>query len=133
MKWSNRIVVETRRDDSKYPKEGVREVEEKRAEWGQIATNSRFMELARRKKQFLFGWWIISIVIYVIFLVSANLAQKVFAWRVLGDINLGYLLILILFVYCWWLAGYYASWANKVADKITTEVLEEFKGGGRQK
>jgi len=109
-------------------------VEEKTADWGKIASNPRFQELHARKEKFLFGWWIISIIIYVIFLACANLmAQSVFAWRVIGDINVGYLLILVLFVYCWCLAGYYASWANKVADKITTELVEEFKEGGIQK
>ncbi|HTY21543.1 MAG TPA: DUF485 domain-containing protein [Desulfomonilaceae bacterium] len=109
-------------------------VEEKKADWAAIAANPRFAELHHRKVGFLFGWWIISIIIYVIFLVCSILfAQSFFAWRVIGDINIGYLLILVLFVYCWWLAGYYASWANKVSDRITTELVEELKEGGMQK
>jgi len=109
-------------------------VEERKADWAQIAANPRFQELHGRKVKFLFGWWIFSIIIYVIFLVCSILfAQSFFAWRVIGDINIGYLLILVLFVYCWWLAGYYASWANKVSDRITTELVEELKEGGMQK
>ena len=105
-------------------------MEQGKADWSKIARNPRFRELHRRKVKFLFGWWIFSTVIYVIFLVTANLGQKLYGWRVIGDINLGYLLVLALFVYCWFVAGYYASWANKFSDKMTADLVEELKQGG---
>lgn len=107
--------------------------DQKQVDWAQIAANPRFKQLHRKKVRFLFGWWLISTVIYVIFLVCANLTQKLFSWRVIGDINFGYLAILGLFIYCWFIAGFYASWANKVADKITDDLIGELKRGGMQK
>ncbi|MGO8820595.1 MAG: DUF485 domain-containing protein [Desulfomonilaceae bacterium] len=117
----------------KYRKEGVRRVEQNRADWSAIARNPKFKELRRRKEKFLFGWWIVSAVIFVIFLVVANLGRKVYGWCVIGDINLGYLLVLALFVYCWFIAGYYASWANRFSDKMTADLVEELKQGGIKK
>lgn len=110
-----------------------RPVGRKQTDWAQVAMNPRFVELHRRKVKFLFGWWIASTVIYVVFLVCASLVSRLFAWRVMGDINFGYLCVLSLFVYCWIVAGYYASWANRVSDKITTELVEGFKKGGIEK
>ncbi|MGO9119216.1 MAG: DUF485 domain-containing protein [Desulfomonilaceae bacterium] len=107
--------------------------EEHRTDWAQVARDPKFVELRRRKERFLFGWWIISTVIFIIFLVCSILATKVFALRVIGDINVGYLLILLLFIYCWFIAGYYAWWANKVSDPLTTGLLAEFREGGTQK
>jgi len=104
--------------------------EQQRTDWAQVAANPRFVDLHRKKVRFLFGWWAISTIIYVIFLVCANLAGKLFAWPVIGDINFGYLAILGLFIYCWFVAGFYAFWANKVADKITVDLIDELKEGG---
>ncbi|MGO8881653.1 MAG: DUF485 domain-containing protein [Desulfomonilaceae bacterium] len=108
-------------------------MEQNRADWSAIARNPKFKELRRRKEKFLFGWWIVSAVIFVIFLVVANLGRKAYGWCVIGDINLGYLLVLALFVYCWFIAGYYASWANRFSDKMTADLVAELKQGGIKK
>ncbi|MGC8605823.1 MAG: DUF485 domain-containing protein [Desulfomonilaceae bacterium] len=108
-------------------------MEQNRTDWSEIARNPRFRELRRRKEKFLFGWWIVSATIFVIFLVVANLGRNLYGFRVVGEINLGYLLVLALFVYCWFIAGYYASWANRFADKMTADLVEEFKQGGFKK
>lgn len=107
-------------------------VEPANAYWARIASNPKFKDLHRKKVKFLFGWWIFSTVIYIVFLASANLAGNLFGWRIIGDINFGYLAVLTLFVYCWFIAGFYAAWANKVADKITEELIGELKKGGLQ-
>ena len=108
-------------------------MEEKKADWGEVARSVRFKDLALRKKKFLFGWWIVSTAFYIIFLVGAGLAQKFYSLRVIGDINVGYLLVLIMMIYCFLISVYYAYWANKVSDKITTDLVEEFKEGGLYK
>lgn len=108
-------------------------VEQSKADWAQVASDPRFVELHRRKGRFLFGWWIVSTIIYLVLLVGAGLAPKLFAASIIGDMNFGYLFILSLFIYCWIVAGYYASWANRVSDKITAELVETFKEGGTKK
>ena len=108
----------------------VATTEQVRTDWTQIAQNKRFVELHHKKVKFLFGWWIISTIIYVSFLACANLAQKLFSWQIIGDINFGYLAVLVLFIYCWVIAGYYASWSNRVSDKITDDLVKDLKKGG---
>ncbi len=114
-------------------KEGITVKGQSKTDWARIAANPKFMELHRRKVKFLFGWWIISTIIYLILLVGAGLTPGLFATRIVGDINFGYLFIISLFIYGWIIAGYYASWANRVSDKITAELVEEFKEGGGTK
>jgi uncharacterized membrane protein (DUF485 family) len=101
-----------------------------KTEWAKIAANPKFVELHRRKVRFLFGWWLISTLVYLAILLGAGLAPKLFAGRVIGDINFGYFFILSMFVYCWFIAAYYASWANRVSDKLTAELVQELKEGG---
>jgi uncharacterized membrane protein (DUF485 family) len=102
-------------------------------DWAQITTNPKFVELHRRKVKFLFGWWIVSTIIYLVLLIGAGLAPKLFACRIVGDINFGYVFIISLFIYCWAVAGYYAVWANRVSDKITAELVAEFEEAGVKK
>jgi len=105
-------------------------VEERKTNWGQIAADPKFQELHHRKVRFLFGWWIFSTLLYIVFLAGAGLAQKFYAVRVIGDINVAYWLVIIMMFYCFVISVYYASWANKVSDKLTSKLVEEFKGGG---
>ena len=102
-------------------------------DWAQIARNPKFVELHRRKVTFLFGWWMISTLVYLVLLVGAGLAPKLFAWRIVGDINFAYVFVISLFIYCWAVAGYYALWANRVSDKLTADLVKEFKQSGVKK
>jgi len=97
--------------------------------WAAIAKNPKFIELSRRKNAFLFGWWIFSTVYYFMLpiLAGAEWAQPVFRKMVIGHINIAYLFALSQFFVSWALAIYYASWANRVSDKMTTELLQELR------
>ncbi|MBF0531453.1 MAG: DUF485 domain-containing protein [Deltaproteobacteria bacterium] len=101
-------------------------------DWSRVAKHPKFVELHRRKTGFLLGWWLISTILYLFLLIGAGTAPKLFSWRVIGNINFGYLLMISLFVYCVVIAGYYAYWANRVPDRITRELLEELKRGGNK-
>ncbi len=107
-------------------------MEQKTADWAQFAKDPAFVELHRRKVRFLFGWWIVSTIIYLFLLAGAGLAPRLFAKQIIGDINFGYLFILVSFVYGWFVAGYYAYWANKFSDKMTADLVERFRQGGAQ-
>ncbi len=102
---------------------------ERKIDWAQVARNPKFVELHRRKVKFLFGWWMISAIIYLALLLSVGLAPDLIATRIVGDINFGYFFIMSLFIYGWFIAGYYAFWANRVSDKITAQLVEELKEG----
>jgi uncharacterized membrane protein (DUF485 family) len=102
-------------------------VEAKRNDWAAIARNPKFVELHHRKAVFLFGWWIFSTIYYFLLPIGAGAAPGFFAVKVIGPINVGYLFALSQFFVSWALAIYYASWANKVSDRLTRELVDELK------
>jgi uncharacterized membrane protein (DUF485 family) len=99
----------------------------KQEDWAAIAKNPKFVELHRRKSYFLFGWWIFSTVYYFLLPIGAGAAPGLFSVKVIGNINFGYLFALSQFFVSWAIALYYASWANKVSDRLTNELLDELK------
>jgi uncharacterized membrane protein (DUF485 family) len=99
----------------------------KQIDWTAIANNPKFKEIHRRKMGFLFGWWIFSSAYYFLLPIGAGSAQELFRWKIIGNINFGYLFALSQFFVSWAIAFYYASWANRVSDRITTELLTELK------
>lgn len=96
-------------------------------DWAAIAKNPKFVELHRRKAYFLFGWWIFSTIYYFLLPIGAGSATGLWNWKIIGHINFGYLFALSQFFVSWALALYYASWANKVSDRLTNELIEELK------
>ncbi|MGB6064063.1 MAG: DUF485 domain-containing protein [Desulfomonilaceae bacterium] len=100
---------------------------EKKEDWAAIARNPKFLELSRRKAYFLFGWWIFSTIYYFLLPIGAGAAPGLFSVKVIGNINIGYLFALSQFFVSWALALYYASWATRVADKLTSELVDELK------
>jgi uncharacterized membrane protein (DUF485 family) len=102
-------------------------VDIKTSDWASIARNPKFVELHHRKAVFLFGWWIFSTVFYFLLPIGAGSAPGFFSVKVFGHINAGYLFALSQFFVSWAIAIYYASWANKVSDRLTRELLDELK------
>ncbi|MBI4963334.1 MAG: DUF485 domain-containing protein [Desulfomonile tiedjei] len=100
---------------------------EKKEDWAAIAKNPKFVELHHRKAYFLFGWWIFSTVYYFLLPIGAGSATELWRWKVIGNINFGYLFALSQFFVSWALAIYYAVWANRVSDRLTNELLDELK------
>jgi uncharacterized membrane protein (DUF485 family) len=99
----------------------------KQQDWAAIANNPKFKEIHHRKTMFLFGWWIFSSAYYFLLPIGAGSAQELFRWKVIGNINFGYLFALSQFFVSWGIALYYAAWANKVSDRLTNELLDELK------
>jgi len=102
-------------------------VAQTQTDWAAIAANKKFIELHHRKSVFLFGWWIFSSIYYFLLPIGAGSAQELFRFKVIGNINFGYLFALSQFFVSWALAIYYAAWANKVSDRLTNELLDELK------
>ncbi len=100
---------------------------EKKEDWAAVARNPKFLELSRRKAYFLFGWWIFSTIYYFLLPIGAGAAPGVFSVKVIGNINIGYLFALSQFFVSWALALYYYSWATRVSDKLTSELIDELK------
>ncbi len=100
---------------------------QKQEDWAAIARNPKFIEIHKRKTAFLFGWWIFSTVYYFLLPIGAGAAPGFFSIKVFGSINIGYLFALSQFFVSWAIAIYYASWANRVSDRLTNELIDELK------
>jgi uncharacterized membrane protein (DUF485 family) len=96
-------------------------------QWGEIAKNKSFIELKRKKRNFLFSWWIISTVYYLLLPVISGYFPELFRIKVLGPINFGYLFILSQFVMAIGVAAYYAHVANKDFDRLTKQLVDVLK------
>jgi uncharacterized membrane protein (DUF485 family) len=102
-------------------------VAQKKEDWAAIAKNPKFIVLQRRKAYFLFGWWIFSTVYFFLLPIGAGSAEGLWSWKVIGNINFGYLFALSQFFVSWALAIYYSLWANRVSDRLTSQLLDELK------
>lgn len=100
-----------------------------KVDWGQVANSSRFVELASRKKRFLFGWWIVSTAWYFLLPLGAGFLPALFRWKVIGNINFAYLFALSQFFLSWAIAIHYYLWANKVSDPMTAQVAQQIERG----
>lgn len=97
--------------------------------WEAIASNSKFIELKRKKNMFLFSWWIASTLYYFLLPIISGYFPELFNFKVFGVINFGYLFILSQFVIAFFVAIYYAHVANKDFDRLTKELLGVIEQG----
>jgi len=95
--------------------------------WSAIALNPKYLELKRKKKVFLFGWWIASSIFYFLLPILSGYYPDVFKVKIIGVINFGYLFILSQFVVAFFVAIYYTRVANNVFDKLTDELVREIQ------
>jgi uncharacterized membrane protein (DUF485 family) len=98
---------------------------ERKYDWAAIAKNPKFVELHHRKRTFLFGWWVFSLVYYFLLPIGAAYTPAIFKVKVIGVINFGYVFALSQFFVSWGIALYYAHIANKDFDRLTRELIDE--------
>lgn len=95
--------------------------------WNQIASNSKYLELKRKKRVFLFGWWFASSVYYFLLPILSGYFPELFKIKLVGVINFGYLFILSQFVVAFAVAIIYTRVANNDFDRLTDELVKEFR------
>jgi uncharacterized membrane protein (DUF485 family) len=95
--------------------------------WSEVAQNPKFLELKRKKRVFLFGWWIASSVYYFSLPLLSGYFPALFRIKLIGVINFGYLFILSQFLMAIFVAIYYTKVANNDFDKQTEELLREIQ------
>lgn len=101
-----------------------------RDDWSAIAGNPKFRELSRRKMSFLIGWWLFSTIFYFCLPIAAgytNSQSDFFNKQIIGHVPLLYLFALAQYGVCLFIAIYYDRWANRTADRLTKELLEELR------
>ena len=100
---------------------------EKSYNWSEVAQNPKYLELKRKKRVFLFGWWIASSIYYFLLPILSGYFPELFKIKVIGVINFGYLFILSQFVVAFFVAIYYTKVANSEFDRLTEELLRDIQ------
>jgi len=100
---------------------------EKSYNWSEVAQNPKYLELKRKKRVFLFGWWISSSIYYFLLPILSGYFPELFKIKVIGVINFGYLFILSQFVVAFFVAIYYTKVANSEFDRLTEELLRDIQ------
>jgi uncharacterized membrane protein (DUF485 family) len=95
--------------------------------WSEIAQNPKYLELKRKKRVFLFGWWIAASVYYFSLPLLSGYFPAMFRIKLIGVINFGYLFILSQFLVAIFIAMYYTKVANSDFDRLTDELVREIR------
>lgn len=102
-------------------------MEAKKYNWSEVARNPKYLELKRRKRVFLFGWWIAASIYYFSLPLLSGYFPALFKVKLIGAINFGYLFILSQFLVAIFVAIYYTKVANSDFDRMTEELLNEIQ------
>ena len=97
----------------------------KNYDWSAIARNGKYLELKRKKRVFLFGWWLASSIYYFLLPILSGYFPDLFKIKIIGVINFGYLFILSQFVVAFFVAIIYTRVANNEFDRLTDELVRE--------
>lgn len=97
----------------------------KQYDWDAIAKNSKYLELKRKKRVFLFGWWFAASVFYFLLPILSGYFPDLFKIKIIGVINFGYLFILSQFVVAFFVAIIYTRVANNEFDRLTEELVRD--------
>jgi uncharacterized membrane protein (DUF485 family) len=96
-------------------------------DWGKIARNPKYLELKRKKRVFLFGWWAASSAFYFLLPILSGYFPELFKLKIIGVVNFGYLFILSQFVAAFLVAFIYTRVANNEFDRLTDELVREIQ------
>jgi uncharacterized membrane protein (DUF485 family) len=100
-------------------------MEAKAYNWSEVAQNPKYLELKRKKRMFLFSWWIGSSIYYFLLPILSGYFPDLFKIKLIGVINFGYLFILSQYVMTFLVAVYYTKVANSEFDRLTDELVKE--------
>jgi uncharacterized membrane protein (DUF485 family) len=95
--------------------------------WSEIARNPKYLELKRRKRVFLFGWWLAASVYYFSLPLLSGYFPDLFKIKLIGVVNFGYLFILSQFVVAICVALIYTRVANNDFDRLTAELIKDIQ------
>lgn len=92
--------------------------------WAAIDADPRFQDLHRKKSTFLWSLMIISVVYYFLLPTGAGYFPHLYAKKIWGPINFGYVFALSQFVVAWAIAAIYARRANSDFDALTADLVK---------
>ena len=98
-------------------------------DWAAILKSPNFVKLQRKKKEFLFGLWLLGSLPYLLLIAFAAYAPGVMKVRVTGRINVGYLFCMCQFFTMIVISLYYNYRTNRHFDPLTRDLVEEIHMG----
>jgi uncharacterized membrane protein (DUF485 family) len=98
-------------------------------DWNAVIADPRFQSLHRRKRAFLTGLMIFSIVFYFLLPIGAAYFQDLFKTKVWGVVNFGLLFALSQFIVAWLVAFYYSRRAGAEFDRLAAEIAATYEKG----
>lgn len=90
--------------------------------WDQISRDPRFRRLIHRKRLFLWGLMLLSVLYYFLLPVGAAYFGSFLKIRVWGVINVGLLLALSEFLVAWGIALWYSRRARREFDLLAAQI-----------
>lgn len=100
---------------------------ERQYSWSEVARNPKYLELKRKKRVFLFGWWIAASIYYFSLPILSGYFPELFRIKLFGAVNFGYIFILSQFLVAIFVAMYYTKIANSDFDRMTDELVKEIQ------
>ena len=94
--------------------------------------DSRFQNLHRRKRTFLWGLMAFSVVYYFLLPIGAAYFQNLYRIRVWGVINVGLVFALSEFVVAWAIALIYAQRAAAEFDRLAAQIAADYASAATQ-
>jgi len=101
-------------------------------DWDAIMRDSRFQNLHRRKRTFLWGLMAFSVVYYFLLPIGAAYFQNLYRIRVWGVINVGLVFALSEFVVAWAIALIYAQRAAAEFDRLAAQIAADYASAATQ-
>ena len=101
-------------------------------DWADIAKNTQFIKLQKKKTAFLLSLWVFGSLPYLLLILGAAYAPELYKTRVIGRMNIGYLFCMCQFFIMIAIALYYTYRANKDFDPLMKELFNELHQGGAQ-
>ena len=98
-------------------------------DWNAVIADPRFQTLHRRKRGFLTGLMVFSIVFYFLLPIGAAYFQDLYKTKVWGVVNFGLLFALSEFVVAWLIAFYYSRRAGGEFDRLAREIAATHEKG----
>jgi uncharacterized membrane protein (DUF485 family) len=95
-------------------------------DWNAVIADPRFQTLHRRKRLFLSGLMLFSVVFYFLLPIGAAYFQDLFGIKVWGVINFGLLFALSEFVVAWLIAYWYSRRASAEFDRLSREIAADY-------
>lgn len=98
-------------------------------DFGAIQQSSRFTELRRKQRNFVFPVLIACLIWYFGYVLLAAYAREFMAIKLVGDFNVGLLLGLLQVVTTFAVTMWYVRFANRDLDPLATSIREDIEAG----